>query len=166
MNDSWGNFGLAILSQTSLEVENVFVDRENLIPALFVKTNTSLGLLNLVLLHPFPPTGNYATTLRDRYLDALSHQIRDLSSPLLVCGDFNTTPWSNVFKQFLQTSALEMSDVTPNSWPAIPLIPIDHCLLRGLEFVKYERGPSLGSDHWPLLIEVSRKDRDIAGREK
>ncbi len=166
-----GNFGMATLSRTPLEVENVFVDRENMIPALFLKAESSIGLLNLVLLHPFPPLGHLATIIRNQYLSALSHRISDFNSPLLVCGDFNTTPWSDIFKKFMQKSALDLNHggLLRGTWPTtffMPNIPVDHCLSRGLDFIKYDRGPDIGSDHWPLVIEIMRGNRNIARNQK
>ncbi len=160
------NFGLGVLSKTPLEVENIFVDRENMIPALFLKTQSPLGSLNLVLLHPFPPLGKYASLVRNQYLVTLSHRIKDIYSPTLVCGDFNTTPWSFIFKEFLQNSELELNNgKTPITWPTtrfFPGIPIDHCLVKGLGITRYETGPDIGSDHWPLVVDLVRKGHDVA----
>ncbi len=154
-----GNFGLGVLSQTHLKVERVFIDRENGIPALVLQVDTSQGKIKMAVLHAFPPIGSYGTLIRNQYLSALSHQLQGTEGPLLVCGDFNTTPWSAVFKAFLENSGLNLSvnHPTPHTWPAVsflPKIPIDHCLSRGLKVVRYERGPDIGSDHWPLLIEI------------
>lgn len=161
------NFGLGILSKMPLEVENVFVDRENMVPALFLKAQSPLGPLNLILLHPVPPLGQYATFIRNQYLVALSHRVRDIYSPILVCGDFNTTPWSSIFKEFLKNSELEFNygARTPITWPTnrlFPGIPIDHCLAKRLEFARYETGPDIGSDHWPLIVDLVLKGQAVA----
>lgn len=155
------NFGLAVLSKYPLSVENFYFDRENLIPSLFLKTETPLGPLKLGILHAFPPLGKYGTILRDQYLKTLSFKISELNSPIIICGDFNATPWSSIFKEFLTNSKLNTNKLRrfPNTWPTIPLIPsipIDHCLTKGLNFDSYERGPQIESDHWPLEMRVSK----------
>lgn len=166
-----GNFGMAVLSQNLLEVENVFIDRVNRIPALFLKTKNSIGVFNLVLLHAYPPIGEYATMVRDQYLDSMSHRISVLSSPLLVCGDFNITPWTSIYQKFLNNSDLEIdkSHMTPNTWPVtslLPSLPIDHCLARGLKILNYEKGLDIGSDHWPLSLKISIDYRTMASEKK
>ncbi|MCB0412362.1 MAG: endonuclease/exonuclease/phosphatase family protein [Bdellovibrionales bacterium] len=91
-------------------------------------------------------------------MKTLALRISELSSPLLVCGDFNATPWSVIFKTFLKNSGLSLSSSTPATWPtyfSFAGIPIDHCLSRGVRITNYRRGSDIGSDHWPLLFEIS-----------
>ncbi len=157
------NFGLGILSQHPLEVSKVFSDRENSIPALILKVQAPIGEISLALLHAFPPIGSYGTLVRDQYLKTLSFHFEDIQSPLLVCGDFNTTPWSSVFNDFLKNSKLETAFRTLNTWPTsylFPSIPIDHCLTKNMNIANYRRGPKIESDHWPLLLEISLKNPD------
>lgn len=160
------NFGMAALSKTPLQVREVFVDRLNVIPALFLSSKVSASSLNLVLLHPFPPIGEYGTLMRNHYLEVLSRQVRDLEPPLLLCGDFNTTPWTAIFQKFIKWSKLELvfTGILPRTWPtALPILrlPIDHCMTKGLKVTSYNKGPDINSDHWPLSIEAL-----IDGNEK
>lgn len=159
------NFGMAILGKTPLIVNNVFVERENMIPALFLQSKNVLGAMQLVLLHPFPPIGSYGTLLRNRYLGTLSRKIGQLTSPLLVCGDFNTTPWTSTFNSFLKNGGLNFGKIqfVKNTWfpsPVLPGLPIDHCLVRGLEITQYNVGPDIGSDHRPLVLSISQKQEE------
>lgn len=164
------NFGMAILSKTPLAVDKVFVDRQNLIPALFLHSEFSTSSLNLVLLHPHPPIGSYGTLMRDHYLSVLARQIHDLKSPLLVCGDFNTTPWTATFREFIEKSKLRLAnnEGIVRTWPAgFPLaLPIDHCLTRNLKTMSYKIGPDIGSDHFPLIVRALFKptlpDRSVS----
>lgn len=152
-----GNFGMAIFSKTELQVESVFVDRENMIPALFLKGFTSHGNLNLALLHAFPPIGHYGTMLRNQYLQTMSFRLNDLEGATLVCGDLNTTPWTSIYKKFVSNSGMIMNNKLLNTWPStflLPKIPIDHCFSKNIQIVKYEKGPEIGSDHFPLLLQI------------
>lgn len=82
-------------------------------------------------------------------------------------GDFNTAPWSVSFRRVLDDTGLLDSATQPaerprwprptwfSRWPAIGL-PIDHILLSPTWRIHERRlGPFFGSDHRPLVIEIS-----------
>jgi endonuclease/exonuclease/phosphatase (EEP) superfamily protein YafD len=86
----------------------------------------------------------------------------------IVLGDFNTAPWSYDLRRL--DSSLPVTRRTRGifSWPAavishnkiptpIPLLPIDQ-VYAGSDWktVKVERGPNLGSDHYPVVVTLSR----------
>jgi endonuclease/exonuclease/phosphatase (EEP) superfamily protein YafD len=154
------NFGLAIFSKYELDSYNVYLDKENLIPTLFVKTKINNRLLNLVVLHSFPPLGSYGTLIRDQYLKSMATQIRKLEGPTLVCGDFNTTPWTYAYKDFLRESELQSirGSKHAGSWPTIlPLLrlPLDHCFSKSLKANYYALGSDVGSDHLPIVVRMA-----------
>ncbi len=156
-----GNFGLGILSKFPLEVTDVLMDRENMIPALILSVGGPFGKINMAVLHAFPPIGSYGSLMRDRYIETLSSHFKEIKSPFLVCGDFNTTPWSHIFEKFLENSKLDLPSSTPNTWPSsflLPSIPIDHCLSKNLIINEYRIGPDIGSDHWPLLFTIKSEN--------
>ena len=77
---------------------------------------------------------------------------------LIVVGDLNTSPWSPHFRDLLTATGLRNAAAGHGwiptwptwFWPA--LIPIDHVLVRGpLGVEDLERGPDVGSDHYPLI---------------
>ena len=153
------NFGMAILSKNILTSNTLYVDPANQIPALFIRAERAPSSFNLVLLHPHPPIGHDGTLMRDHYLETLSKKVRELESPVLLCGDFNTTPWTAIFREFTRKSGLDLAseDLLIRTWPTfVPFLglPIDHCLSRGLRIANSRRGPDIGSDHWPLELEV------------
>ncbi|HEU4601170.1 MAG TPA: endonuclease/exonuclease/phosphatase family protein, partial [Steroidobacteraceae bacterium] len=81
--------------------------------------------------------------------------------PLLVAGDFNITPWSSYYQQFVKDSTLSDSDWgqgLPASWPSVlgPLgIRIDHCLHSAhWDVIATHTGPELGSDHLPVTVDL------------
>lgn len=161
-----GNFGMAVLSKTAIINEKIFVDRENMIPALMLTVKSHIGDFKLALLHAFPPIGSYGTLVRNQYLGTLSREIGELPSPIVVCGDLNTTPWSSIYKDFLRQAKLSPSQfgLFNNTWPAIKLIPgipIDHCFVRGLAIVNFEIGPNIGSDHLPLKVHISNYENSL-----
>ena len=77
--------------------------------------------------------------------------------PTVVCGDLNCTPWSRPFR----TLARRLRPVaSPRTWPSpLPLIPLDHILIRGDLTVLRSglwRGPGVrrASDHLPVFAEL------------
>jgi endonuclease/exonuclease/phosphatase (EEP) superfamily protein YafD len=88
---------------------------------------------------------------------------------LILAGDFNSTPWSFTRQREDRAFGLIRRDRALFSWPArigrprptavpLPLLPIDH-VYAGEDWatVKVERGPRLGSDHYPLIITLARR---------
>ncbi|HSM42720.1 MAG TPA: endonuclease/exonuclease/phosphatase family protein [Afifellaceae bacterium] len=87
----------------------------------------------------------------------------------ILAGDFNYTPWSFALKHF--DAAIPLTRVTRSfhSWPTrqtiagismpFPLLPIDH-VFAGSRFraESVRRGPYLGSDHYPVIVEFSIED--------
>ena len=88
--------------------------------------------------------------------------IRRQDGPTMLMGDLNTTPWAPTFRDFLDSSGMRDSrggfglQVT---WPTyLPplLIPIDHALVSpDISVRHFEVGPSVGSDHYPLLLDFT-----------
>ena len=83
----------------------------------------------------------------------------------VMIGDFNTAPWSPVITQ--SKSVAELRRLSPgisSTWlSTLPFLglPIDHVLLGGNVSGKVKIGAAIGSDHFPIVIElsVSQKDR-------
>jgi endonuclease/exonuclease/phosphatase (EEP) superfamily protein YafD len=101
---------------------------------------------------------------REALARLLDNQVRDR---LIVGGDFNLTPWSFALARFDQRLRLERRDRAIPTWPAIhrlfgrllptpAFLPIDH-IYAGPQWrtVSIRRGPRLGSDHYPLIIDLT-----------
>ena len=113
--------------------------------------------------HPRPPDSEGTTEARDTLFAELADLISQEPMPVVVIGDFNATPWSYVFRDFSSDTGLVNSQNgfgLSATWPStlpVALIPLDHMLHSdSLTTVTREVGPDLGSDHLPLLVEVSR----------
>lgn len=85
---------------------------------------------------------------------------------MIVAGDFNSTPWSHAVA--LQDRLFGLQRVTHAlpSWPArfgerefpLPVMPIDHVYVgANWRVVDVQRGPRLGSDHYPIIAHIARK---------
>jgi endonuclease/exonuclease/phosphatase (EEP) superfamily protein YafD len=86
---------------------------------------------------------------------------------LIVTGDFNSTPWSFTLRRQDKALGLERRTRALASWPTgdfsrvarapFPLLPIDQVYAgKAWKTVKVERGPSLGSDHRPVVVTLAR----------
>lgn len=75
---------------------------------------------------------------------------------VIVAGDFNCTPWSAPFRAL----AYHLRPASRSrTWPSrMPLLPLDHILLRGLEVVRagaWTAGAARqASDHLPVFAEL------------
>lgn len=80
---------------------------------------------------------------------------------LILAGDFNSTPWSFGLKAQDRQVGLERRTRALFSWSwkrwLPPMLPIDH-IYAGSDWktVSVKRGPQLGSDHRPVVIELTR----------
>lgn len=85
----------------------------------------------------------------------------------ILAGDFNSTQWSFRQQQADEGFGLERRDLALPTWPArlpmlhgrwfpAPFMPIDHVYAGSLwRTVRVERGPRLGSDHYPIIATLA-----------
>lgn len=123
------------------------------------------GPLHLLATHPLPPGGADYAAWRNEQLANVAHFIGAVEGEAVVIGDLNTTPWSPYFKQLCRDADLRDSAKgfgLQVSWPTFcwPLgIPIDHCLVSpAIGVVDRRTGPNIGSDHSPLIVELTGAD--------
>jgi endonuclease/exonuclease/phosphatase (EEP) superfamily protein YafD len=87
-------------------------------------------------------------------------------SSTIFTGDFNLTPWS--FRMHRQDRDLKLvrRTLALPTWPArlpgahpfpFPFLPIDHVYASSdWKLVSVERGPRTGSDHYPVIVTLTR----------
>ena len=132
--------------------------------------------IRLVAVHP--PYSLRASLKRqqDLQLETYANVARRSDVPTLVVGDFNLTPWSPRFRRLLEVSGLRVADHGwrwPRTYPAaarsvfigpvLTGIPIDHVLVsRQFEVVRLRRGRWVGSDHYPVTVDLVLKRSSVA----
>lgn len=107
-----------------------------------------------------------------RAMRKIAAYARRRRGPLIVAGDFNLTPFSNRFSALLAVTRLRDAargrGWRPTWTPfwrlgmaplarALPWLglPIDHVLLSpGIAVAALRQGPYIGSDHYPLTVEL------------
>jgi endonuclease/exonuclease/phosphatase (EEP) superfamily protein YafD len=94
-----------------------------------------------------------------------------IAGPLLVVGDFNSTPWSYAMKGFEAASGLTRETRNLVTYPMLftvprrisragiihttPFLPLDQVFERGVTVTELHRGPPTGSDHLPVVFSFA-----------
>ena len=90
--------------------------------------------------------------------ETLGSWVADHPHPVILVGDFNSTPWSHVMTRLRRKAGLNILSGIRPSWPAtlgISLMPIDHILVSpDIINLGVGRGPYLGSDHLPIIARL------------
>jgi endonuclease/exonuclease/phosphatase (EEP) superfamily protein YafD len=118
--------------------------------------------VKILTTHPLAPTSEERAGLRDAQLDFAAGWAADQQGHYLVVGDFNATPWSWPFRKLVASGDLRNSQRGFGLQPTfstmsntILRVPIDHLLHSdGLRIRDRRLGPSLGSDHFPLIVDL------------
>jgi endonuclease/exonuclease/phosphatase (EEP) superfamily protein YafD len=154
-----GNSGLALFSRLPLQSVRLMELGERGRKAVEARLRHEGGEAVVVGVHPVPPIGPSRTADRDRYLSDVAAHVAAVNSPALVIGDVNATPWSAGVRLLTKDGRLRLA---PGSWKPtwqarnIFAIPIDHALCSaGLVILNKHVGPDVGSDHRPIVVELS-----------
>jgi endonuclease/exonuclease/phosphatase (EEP) superfamily protein YafD len=120
------------------------------------------GAFTVFGVHLRAPTSERRALARNQELRELAARSEAVSEPLIVAGDFNVTPYSPYFLDWLEASGLTDSRrgrTLSTSWPAtMPLfgIPIDHVAVNdGFTVVSHRKLPDFGSDHYGVVVELA-----------
>jgi endonuclease/exonuclease/phosphatase (EEP) superfamily protein YafD len=117
--------------------------------------------VRFLALHTRWPILPHLAASRDRSLDAAAVSLRAGDGPAVALGDLNLTAYSPVFARFLESAglrdALEEPRWSPTwiagFWPLA--LRIDHVLVSPDLCVEHvEVGPSIGSDHRPVIARL------------
>jgi len=160
-----GRFGIAVWSRLPLESATPFaLGRQPAIEARVRFGDTAFTVLGV---HLNAPTSPRRAAARNNELKLLAERSAAIEGPLVVAGDFNLTPYSPLFGDWLAASGLTDTrrGRTPSvSWPAVlPIlgIPIDHVAVSPeFTILAHRRLPNFGSDHYGVLAELA-----LAGAE-
>ncbi|MEM9941100.1 MAG: endonuclease/exonuclease/phosphatase family protein [Planctomycetota bacterium] len=159
------NFGIGVYSKIrwdraeifyadSMNLESIDIRFENF------ETGSYQGPLQIIGTHPIPPLGRIKWRSRNQQLLKLA-DYRQFDSECIITGDFNLTPWSPFFEEL--TDKTDTRDgalgfgIEP-SWNLLPTLigalKLDHVIVsEELGVFRYRVGPSLGSDHRPIICE-------------
>ena len=127
-------------------------------PYLHVKVQAPGGAVHVFVVHTlrFPWLGSQLKQVK-----AMRRVIRRVKGPVIVIGDFNSTPFSVMHRALLRDTQLKRLTFLP-SWPSwmagLPQIAIDHIFVS--PHWRLARGPFIGaaagSDHYPVIVDLHR----------
>ncbi len=154
------NFGIAFFSRIEPELMKIVSIGITEAPSVVAQLFIGKEFLTILGTHPLPPAGPRYSQWRNTQLNQIPKYLTKYPGHKLVLGDLNVTPWSYHYKKLITRSGLQDSlkgnGIQP-TWPVwMPAfwIPIDHCLFSaGIKIYQREVLGSVGSDHFPLLIE-------------
>ncbi|RUT32531.1 hypothetical protein EMQ25_05085 [Arsenicitalea aurantiaca] len=105
---------------------------------------------------------------QDEQLADLGQFLGTVESPLILVGDFNSTPWSYALRNFTSDSGLVRHTHNLLTFPTrflvrrrlidtVPILPLDHVMTRGDGIAVHEVGVAAytGSDHLPVIARFS-----------
>jgi endonuclease/exonuclease/phosphatase (EEP) superfamily protein YafD len=156
------NFGLAFYSRwlvASMESREL---GDSEVPAIETRLERDGLSVTLIGFHTLPPVNSVYSAMRNRQLAAAADRARDASGPVIAMGDLNVTPWSPFFGDFVECSGLVDSrqgfGIQP-TWTGnrrFMRIPIDHVFVsKEIDVVDRRVGPDIGSDHFPVIVDLS-----------
>jgi endonuclease/exonuclease/phosphatase (EEP) superfamily protein YafD len=127
--------------------------------------------IQFIGIHPVIPLPRAAFAQRNAAFQTLADYIQGITTPVIVMGDFNLSPWSPYYRQFIQQTHLHnaslgfgvqpsfprLSTVRPRPGWLLPLIniPIDHCLVsRPFRVTGFGTAAHGNADHAPIVTEL------------
>jgi endonuclease/exonuclease/phosphatase (EEP) superfamily protein YafD len=160
-------YGMLLFSQLKLAKEEIRYLVKDEVPSIKTKVELEDGRSFWFFgLHPEPPspTENEYSTARDRELMKLAEECSDLHDPIIVAGDLNDVAWSYTTTSFIKESGLYDPRKgrgfysTFHTRSVFMRWPLDHVFCsEHFELVRMKKLKNIGSDHFPILIELMLK---------
>ncbi|MCA9835388.1 MAG: endonuclease/exonuclease/phosphatase family protein [Trueperaceae bacterium] len=154
--------GLALFSRIPLATERVRRFPETRIPIFDISFQLGGETFSFVGAHPWPPLLGWGQLHRDQ-IASIARVASEAPHPLLVAGDFNASQWSYALRHLMQEARVQDAAKgfgLRKSWRYNLLfkLPLDHVMVsEGLTVLKVQHGQHGGSDHAPLIIDISLK---------
>lgn len=159
-------FGTLVLIHQSIDTSNVasfgFAETAARAVAISLEDGEWPAPVSILSSHPLAPTEGERAALRDAQLGFAANWAAGQQGAYIVTGDLNATPWSWPFRNLIAVGRLRNSQVGFGLQPtfaanstALFRVPIDHLLhSEGLVVRNRALGPPLGSDHFPLMVDL------------
>jgi endonuclease/exonuclease/phosphatase (EEP) superfamily protein YafD len=156
-----GAYGIGIYSRVPLKDARIVYPAAGWPAVARASVTVDARSVELFVVHgPAPIRRAVAARHRD-FMRGLGTLAADAGETALVCGDFNAAPWTAPYQELRDRGRLERDDPwrpfewTYPVWNRLLHVPIDHCLASSAVAVASRRGPTIGSDHLPLLVDVA-----------
>ncbi len=125
------------------------------------RVETPVGPVNVVATHFTRPWPYVPSIAQLRQAETLTETLHQLDSPVIVAGDFNSTSAARIGRGLRAANDLHPAPAYPGTWPTfLPSvfgITIDQVYAsEDLAFVSRRIGVPMGSDHRPVVTEITR----------
>jgi endonuclease/exonuclease/phosphatase (EEP) superfamily protein YafD len=155
-----GAYGIGLWSKHELESGTTIALGR--LPAIEARVRGPSGTFTIIGVHLSAPVTRRRAAARNQQLVELAGRATAVKGPLIVAGDFNTTPYSPYFSEWLEASRLTDSRrgrTLSTSWPTMLRwvgIPIDHVAVNeGFTILSHRRLRNFESDHFGAVVEVA-----------
>ena len=166
------NFGIALFSKHAFSISEIVYIGDADVPSILARLDIGGRGVTVLGAHTLPPVGKEYSMLRNDHLARIPEVVDHYDGPFILMGDLNVTPWSPYFGELQKKTGLVNSSRGHGivaTWPTDlwPLrIPIDHFLhTPDLIVLSKKRGPAIGSDHFPLIVDFAFAQRPASGVE-
>jgi len=156
-----GAYGIGLWSRFGVESSETFALGR--VPAIEARLRGPTGdTFTVIGVHLRAPTTARRAAARNLELRELAARVNDTDGAVLVAGDFNATPYTPYFRDWLEASGLTdsrrgrtLSISWPTNFPWVG-IPIDHVAVsEDFAILSHRRLPNFESDHYGILVEVA-----------
>ena len=168
-------YGMCVFSRLPIVEHEVTHLVEPEVPSLFMTLRLPSGEpLQLVVLHPRPPRPDVGqdSTLRDAELVLAARRVARMGPPVVVCGDLNDVAWSATTTLFQRIAGVLDPRIgrgffsTFHANSRLLRYPLDHVFhTPDLALVRLARLGHVGSDHFPMAIELALSARAEAEQD-
>lgn len=152
-------FGIAVFSRLAVTNSEARIAQSRFAtPVLRLELAWAGRAVLLTAVHPMPPISPGYADERDASTLREARRLAESGKLGVMAGDFNDTPWSASMRRLgdhLQRAS-GLTPTWPNAFGLLSVLPLDHVLVtKGFEGHDSRLGPDLGSDHRPLVVELS-----------
>ncbi|NER15471.1 hypothetical protein GWK08_18600 [Leptobacterium flavescens] len=159
-----GNYGIGIFSKIPFKkIEELYLNEVDHLSFLaeFDFNKESIVLLGI---HTVAPVDANGFKIRNSEFKRINSLVREQRKSTIVIGDLNCSGFSANMNRLTKETGLVDSRYgfgIQNSWHTqMPLVSasIDHCFVsEDLKVTDRRTGPNIGSDHYPLIVELIRE---------
>jgi endonuclease/exonuclease/phosphatase (EEP) superfamily protein YafD len=153
-------YGVGIFSRVPLrDARVVHLPADGGPPTAVASVRVAGRPVTVVVTHVHTP---FAGSIHVRQLRALAEARSSLGERVVVCGDFNTPPWSGPLRDFAGDAGLRdlygshaWSGYSWPTWSSLLRMPLDNCFVStGVAVRDHADGPNIASDHRPLVVDL------------